>query len=182
MSLNQIDLSPALLSALYTNVLIESGSGTEAQQHEPVVPATVTAPVADPPATAEAPRHLGNNAKKILIAVNYADALHLPDETLSFLTNMLSACKLSLGDVAIVNLHHLSPAPANQLQAHFKNTRGLLFGITPADFGLAVDFPPFQVQALAGVTFLYAPALEGIQQDRALKGQLWTALQRLFGL
>ncbi len=38
--------------------------------------------------------------------VNYDNAVHLPDEELNFLTNMLAACKLSLGDVAIVNKYN----------------------------------------------------------------------------
>ena len=42
-------------------------------------------------------KSLGNNQKNILIVVNYGNAVHLPDEELSFLTSMLAACKLSLG-------------------------------------------------------------------------------------
>ena len=54
---------------------------------------------------------LGENKKNILsLLVRHKDAVHIPDNELQFLTGMLSACQLSLADVAIVNLENYPDA------------------------------------------------------------------------
>jgi len=57
-----------------------------------------------------------------------------------------------------------------------------LFGLNPIDFGLPVGFPQFQVQTVAGCTFLYAPAIEESRTDKLLKSKLWVSLRSIFGI
>ena len=144
-----------------------------------------------PPAAAETPvrmasatttSFLGNNGKNISIIVQYPGIPHLPDNTLEFLTRMLQACKLGLGDVAIQNLGDQTTIVGNDITDQLSSKIVLLFGITPADFGLAINFPEFQVQALAGITYLYAPPLEICQSEKLIKSKLWVCLQRIFGI
>src|SRR5215216_6730043 len=85
MSLNNIVLTDGQIAHLYPGVLIEPKT-------------TATIPK-------KSPSYLGNNERKILLLVNYPVDLFLPDKELSFLTSVLSACKLSLADVAIVNIN-----------------------------------------------------------------------------
>ena len=47
---------------------------------------------------------LGNNQKKIAVLVNSTAAIYLPDEELNFLLGILTACKLSMADIALINL------------------------------------------------------------------------------
>ena len=119
--------------------------------------------------TGQAWKFLGSNQQKILIVVNYSDAVHLPDEELSFLTNMLAACKLSLGDVAIVNRNNYKDVLYKEILTHFQSKIVFLFGVEPAEFGLPVSFPHFQVQSLANSTYLYTPALEERHTDTLIK-------------
>src|SRR5215213_6249659 len=83
MSLNNIHLNPQMLADLYANSLVETGTTT--------VPESA------------GPKHLGNNKKNIIIIVSHGSVPFLPDEELTFLISILSACKLSLADIAIVN-------------------------------------------------------------------------------
>src|SRR5262245_60602869 len=98
MSLNDLRLSSSLVVMLYPNSLLEA-------DHENTTPVSIK-PVEQQKgsvARSEAAKWLGNNQKNILIVVRYADVVHLPDDELNFLTGMLTACKLSLDDVAIIN-------------------------------------------------------------------------------
>ncbi|RYY52935.1 MAG: hypothetical protein EOO05_21525, partial [Chitinophagaceae bacterium] len=119
-------------------------------------------------------KFLGNNKKQVLIVVDYPGAAYLPDEELAFLTKMLTACKLGLDDVAIVNSAHYPQFSSADYLRQFRSLQVLLFGRDPELFGLPLSFPQFQVQSFAGVTFLSAPALGEMMGNTALKGTLWT--------
>ncbi|MET0393882.1 MAG: hypothetical protein ABW019_12110 [Chitinophagaceae bacterium] len=168
-----------MVATLYRSVLVDTGTAE---------PAAATAPIpvqADAPAPAEtaAPawKYLGHNRKNILIVVEHTDVLHLPDEDLGLLTNILTACRLDLGDVAIINRNNHRQSVYGDYLDYFGSRNVLLFGMDPAGFGLPVDFPAFQVQSLAGCTFLHAPALSQCH-DKVVKTQLWTSLKRIFNL
>lgn len=177
MGLNDIKLSSPLTVALYKNVLVETGMNEVTEKHVSSIPEP--APVAEQTGTLKS---LGNNQKNILVAVNYTGITHLPDEELSFLTTILAACKLDMGDIAIVNISNTPDYNYKKYTGHFKSKIVLLFGIDPAGFGLPVDFPAFQVQAVAGCTFLYAPVLGECRQNNLLKSKLWVCLRRIFGI
>lgn len=184
MSLNDIRLPALLVADLYRNALVDTRTTDTADLIDTTpVPVAVPAPAATvtEKAAATAWKFLGHNRKHILIIVDYTDVLHLPDEDLSLLTNILTACRLDLGDVAIVNRNNHRESLYSDYLHQFGSRNVLLFGTEPLQFGLPVDFPAFQVQSLAGCTFLYSPPLHAFQ-DKAMKGQLWTSLKRIFNL
>src|SRR5947209_5064906 len=92
MSLNDIQLPAALIQELYEHSLVEM---------QPA-PAKSIRPAKQ---TEKAWAFLGKNQKGICLLVDYANDVYLPDADLQFLTNILQACKLNLGDVAILNFH-----------------------------------------------------------------------------
>ena len=71
---------------------------------------------------------LGDNNKHIIILVNDVDAVYLRDEWLQFLTNILGACKLNIGDVAIIN-HANNPINFTQLNEQLVPQYFLLFDV-----------------------------------------------------
>lgn len=197
MPLNDIQLPASLLTDLYGQMLVltddaEKVKGKRIKEEGPgeaLISDVAVEPVAAPtPSTSDLSpsasswQALGHNQKDISIVVNYAGITHLPDTELQFLTNILSACKLSLADVAIVNYHAHAGTPVRQFLEHFHSKTVLLFGVTPDQFGLSARFPEFQVQQLAGVTYLSSPALEICSADQDLKKQLWTSLKRIFSI
>ena len=181
MSLNDFHLSPAVLSGLYPSSLINNEKNDIVQPDPPAKDLKKINKETEKP-TSQAWKFLGSNQQKILVVVNYSDATHLPDEELSFLTNMLAACKLSLGDVAIVNRNNYKDVFYKDILAHFLSKIVFLFGVEPSEFGLPVSFPYFQVQSLANITFLYTPALEERHTDTLLKSKLWVSLRNIFGV
>ena len=125
---------------------------------------------------------LGENRKNILVMVSYPEAVHLPDNDLALLTGILGACKLSMADVAVVNLNNHPEASYKELVAFFKSKIVLLFALEPASFGLPMSFPHFQIQPFAGNSFLFSPSLKELENDKVLKSKLWVCLKRLFNL
>lgn len=125
---------------------------------------------------------LGENRKNVLIIVSYQNAVHLPDNDLVFLTGIIDACKLSLADVAVVNLNNHPEASYKELVAFFKTKIVLLFAVEPVSFGLPMSFPHFQIQPFAGSSFLFSPSLKELENDKVLKSKLWVCLKRLFNL
>ena len=161
MSLNNIHLESNLLADLYKDVLVE----------------TDTSPV---PQTKQV-KYLGNNQKNILVIVSHQSVPFLPDDELSFLTSVLAACKLSIADIGIVNNYNLDPTVLlNIINTEAKNV--LLFGIEPLSIGLPINFPAFQLQQFNSRTYLHAPTLLEIENDKALKSKLWASLKTLFGI
>lgn len=171
MSLNDIRLTPSITAALFRSSLIEAATSGTAQK---IIPEQTQ------PETAW--KFLGNNEKKILVVVSCDNIVHLPDEELSFLTNILSACKLTLGDVAIVNMNNYSGYTYKEFTGHFTSKKVLLFGVDPLAFGLPVSFPHFQVQAFSNCDFLYSPSLNERNVDQLFKSKLWVSLRRIFGI
>ena len=88
MSLDNIQLTPILWQNLYKHALIQ----------EKKIQAS------DPIANANTIPFLGNNKKMITLLVHDEEAIYLSDASLKFLLGILSACKLSMDDIALVNL------------------------------------------------------------------------------
>lgn len=186
MSLNDIKLKPRLISDLYTNTLVESSTS-----NVPTAPPDSKI-FDDPPHASAAPKgaevpaqkevnFLGRNEKGILILVSKDDAVYLPDGELNFLTAILAACQLSLGDVAIVNWKTTRTDLA-PLQQQLGSRFVLLFDVSPLEAGLPINFPHFQIQQFNGRTYLSSPALSDVEKEVTIKRQLWPSLKKMFSI
>ncbi len=172
--INHIKLPALVVAGLYHSSLVDTG--------ETPVRYAGKGSTENIPANSLEWKWLGENRKNILVMVNYSDAVHLPDHDLDFLAGVLGACKLSLGDVAIVNLDNHPEASYKELTAFFASKIVLLFAVEPASFGLPMRFPHFQIQPFGGNSFLFSPSLKELENDKVLKSKLWVCLKRLFNL
>lgn len=168
MPLNNLELPASLVVDLYKNSLLEINDSA------PVQPTQTT--------NDNEWKYLGKNEKNILIIVNYPETMNLPDEQLNFLTSMLSACKIGITDVAIVNMKNYNGASYKYFVDHFKSKIIFLYGIEPLTVDLPLSFPHFQVQSFANSKFLYTPSLDELEKDKVLKSKLWVCLRRIFGI
>ena len=166
MELNSIRLPASVVADLYKDTLVE----TENEQK--------TIPVQD----IKEFIYLGSNKKNILICVKYPSVLHVPDEQLSFLVTMLTACKLSLEDIAIVNLKNFPDQSYKKIIKKFQPGIAFLFGVEPVEFGLPVNFPAYQLQPFNNCSFLYSPSLDELESDKLLKSKLWVCLRKIFSI
>jgi DNA polymerase III psi subunit len=123
---------------------------------------------------------LGKNEQNILIVVNEQNAAYLPDEDLALLMGILTACKLSMADVAIVNAHQNKNLGYNNLIQNFAPTLILLFGIQPVQLDFPLQFPNFQLQRYNHQTYISSPAISALAANVGMKKQLWASLQQYF--
>ncbi|HWK03710.1 MAG TPA: hypothetical protein VNS58_08760 [Puia sp.] len=144
---------------------------------------TKSAPPAGAPVADGGYKFLGNNRRKITVLVESPGVAFLPDDQLSFLTRMLEACKMNVGDVAIVNLAN-APVTITALKQQLQPNMILLFGMEPVAIRLPMNFPWFKIQAYDECTYLCAPSLEELvlpgDESRLLKSKLWMCLKTLF--
>ncbi|MDQ6814335.1 MAG: hypothetical protein M3040_11400 [Bacteroidota bacterium] len=130
-------------------------------------------------------KYLGKNGKGIIAIVHQREAVFLKEEDLTFLTNILKACQLSLADIAIIN----SAGQAigyEEIKEQFTTSTILLFDVEPSAIKLPFLIPPFQVQKFDDRTFLVAPPLGAInkptREGKLLKTKLWVSLQKVFNI
>ncbi|MBR2647307.1 MAG: hypothetical protein IKD55_00560 [Sediminibacterium sp.] len=128
---------------------------------------------------------LGNNAKKICIVVEDHSAVFLSDSDLQFLTNVLGACKLNMGDVALINSVH-SAVDIALIKKELNPSYCLLFGMDTDTIGLPFKIPLYQQQSYANCQFLVFPdfpKFSGSTEEAKLeKTRLWVSLKKLLNI
>lgn len=176
-----------LLADLYSKsiVLVETDEkelSTATLTEKKLIPAAVPAMV-----STEKPSkwYLGNNGKKITILVKEPDAVFLNEENLAFLTKILGACKLNMGDIAVVNTKRYSPL-FTEIKAELSPLVCILFDVTTNTIQVPFNLPNYQVQDYDDCQFLIAPPLNVFNgNDEAAKlekTKLWVSLKKIFNL
>ena len=193
MSLNNIALSDLIVTEWYGNAALVP---SQAQQAPPIAAQPIAAqPIIEKPAPVKPPeppvqptepstyKYLGKNNRRISIIVNSPGAAFLPDPQLEFLTKILEACRMNIGDVAIVN-YHTAPVAITNLRQQLQPQSVLLFGLEPTAIRLPINFPEFKLQPYDQCTYLSAPSLQQLVGNTAeaklLKSKLWVCLKTLF--
>lgn len=169
MDINNIELPDSVVALLYPSTLIDEG------RSEPDV-------ISQQVNSSEQIPSLGGNQQHILIIVNDSTVPFLQDEDLQQLTAILTACKLSMADVALVNVTKMDAFSYKEMLKKFNARIVLLFDLEPAVFGLPMNFPAYQIQPFAGTSFLYSISLRKLTENTDEKLKLWQALKRLFNL
>jgi hypothetical protein len=181
MDLNHIDLPAVTLVDFYATSLVDPGGSVKRKSI-----LSEDLPLKEKEGKQEKNQAswitLGHNKKNIQIILLNKETLHLPDEELQFLTGILTACKLSIADVAILNLNNYPAITCKDVTTHFNSKIIFLFGVPPIAFGLPMDFPEFQPQTFDKTVFLFSPALKDLEADKILKSKLWVCLRRIFDL
>lgn len=128
---------------------------------------------------------LGNNNKQITILVHESTAVYLEDAGLEFLSSILGACKLNLGDVAIVNVEKTQVTYAD-LKAKLNPRHLLVFDVPATSLQLPFVIPHYQIQLYDQCQFLLAPSLQVLvgnsQEAKLEKSKLWLCLKKMFQL
>jgi len=168
MSLQNIQLSADTITRLYTTPLVDMNAEKDSS-------VAITEAAQDC-------RFLGSNKKNITILVSAGDVSFLPDHSFSFLTGILNACKLTMEDVALVNISSLEDTGYTGIYKSTKPAVSLLFDVSPNDIGLPLQFPYFQVHKYNSITYLSSPSLALLENDKAAKAALWSSLKTIFQL
>lgn len=167
-------------------VAVQPAPAPKTAPPQPPPPPSQPAPRQAPAAETPAPyKFLGKNAKKITIVVQSPGVPFLPDNQLGFLTKILEACRMNIGDVAIVNAA-ATPVNITTLRQQLEPAAVLLFGLEPPAIKLPINFPVFKIQPYDNCTYLAAPPLTQLvqhsEESKLLKSKLWVCLKSLFNV
>jgi len=176
MSLNDIDLGPKILADLYKNSLI-----AEPPALKPAREKSVNQSITDlaPPI-----RFFGKNSKNYCFLVSYPNEPFIPDDKMEVLIKIMQACKITLEEIALVNVAG-DPPTIESLRTALQPQKMVLLGVSPTDIRLPMQFPLYKPQPYAGCTFLYSDSLDGMdssESGRRIKTSLWNSLKEMFGL
>lgn len=162
-----------VLQELYKNVLVET---TETKE-----PQSLSSIENQPDTHATPASYLGDFNQKVVIYTHSENDLHIAEKDLSFLTKILAACQLNLADVAIINLFRFHNNPIQQIRDMGAEKAILFYPDTIAwdlDSATRLYHPMF----IHNFQFVLAHELKDIQNQTALKTQLWGSLKILFEL
>lgn len=166
MSLDNIQLPTSIIQSLYSKSLYDLNtdkSGLNDIQAETI-------------------GFLGSNQKKIAVLVSSNEAIYLPDEQLNFLLGILTACKLSMADIALINVDKNSHLNYQIITEQLNAEKVLLFGLKANTLALPLEFPHYQVQKFNNQIYLSSAPLPELQSDKAEKMKLWNSLKSIFSL
>ena len=164
MSLDNIQLPSILLQGLYKHCLINLKNEQAANEKTELKRFST----------------LGNNRRHVLILVESEETLYMPDDLLNFLMGVLAACNLKMEDVAILNIKKNTAVTYKNLTDVLKSEKIFLFGVTPSEIGLPLEFPNYQIQQYNSQIYLTTPVLSYIQNNKIEKTKLWTCLKQIF--
>jgi hypothetical protein len=168
MGFEKTELPVFLIAGLYKNSLIAGDDAVTAVLPKKQQPNTI--------------QYLGENKKNLCLLVKYENDVYLPDSELNFLVSILQACKLNLGDVAIVN-YHLQKKSFEQIREQINCDYLLVFGIDITQLGLK-QMAPFTAQIKDGCSIIVSPATNELNNNspeaKLLKSKLWLCLKHLF--
>ncbi len=166
MSLDHIQLPAIVLQDLFTNTLVDLK--------------TVTAP---PSSFNEGNLScLGGNKRRVTIIVAHPEVIYLPDNELNFLLGILTACKLSMADVALLNYSKNPSVTYKHISEQLLAEKILLFGIEPSKLELPLQFPHYQIQQFNNQVYLSSPGLKILSDNKEEKIKLWMCLKQVFGI
>ena len=162
MSLNNIQLSGEACKNLFQNNLVQLiKTGTKEKS------------------VSTKTESLGENLQKIFFLVNDPSCRFLTDDEMEMVTKLLSACKLSMADIALVNFY-FNPMDYHSISEMFGSKKLLLFGVSSVQLELPFSIPFFQVQSFHDQLYMTAPPFRDFLNNKELKKELWTSLQKLF--
>jgi hypothetical protein len=128
---------------------------------------------------------LGNNNKQITIIVKELDAAFINDQHLQFLSNILTACKLNLGDIALINQAN-TPLLFTEIEQKNQPKFLILFDISPNELLIPLAIQPYDIVGYKNCQMLIAPSLQVMNGDsiaaKTEKGKLWMSLKKMFQL
>lgn len=164
MSIDQIVLNPASHNLLYSNqlILLEKHVKKESKIEPELI------------------KSLGGNDKKITFLINNKLHPFLSEEEMSTLEKILSACKLNLADIAIINFEKNQSLTYQEIASVFHPQKWIIFGLNTSQLDLPFDVPHFQVQKFQNSEYVFAPNFSTLILDAELKKKLWQSLQKMF--
>jgi|SRR5450631_901653 len=178
MGINDLQLSPELIAALYPETLVTAGDPVPISAP---VKARESFPAKRPPYT-----FLGKNRRALCILVSSSEEEFMPEEQMAFLQKIMAACKYSLDDIAVINTYGQS-LDMESLKNQFSPHVIFLWGSPLPDIpGFPNTLTDMSVTTWENMIVLPVAQAGLMSSDNpeglALKRVLWSSLKKIFNL
>ena len=130
-------------------------------------------------------KSLGEHHKKITVVVNDPNSVHLNETDFILLTSILNACRLTIADIALINLGK-QPVGLHQILQEYPSTLLISFAVDASQLKVKLPNTLYKVTQLGDSHILFSNALSTMQgtgvEAKQEKAKLWTVLKKIFEL
>ena len=130
-------------------------------------------------------KSLGEHNKKITVIVNDPNSVHLNETDFILLTSILNACRLTIADIALVNIGK-QPAGLHQILQELPSTLVIAFAVDANQLKVKLPSNLYKVSQIGETHILFSNALSSMQgtgiESKQEKAKLWTVLKKIFEL
>ena len=130
-------------------------------------------------------KSLGEHNKKITVIVNDPNSVHLNESDFILLTSILNACRLTIADIALINLGK-QPVGLHQILQEYPSILVISFAVDANQLKVKLPNTLYKVSQLGESTILFSNALSSMQgtgiEAKQEKAKLWTVLKKIFEL
>ena len=130
-------------------------------------------------------KSLGEHNKKITVIVNDPHSVHLNEMDFILLTSILNACRLTIADIALINLGK-QPVGLHQILQEYPSTLVISFAVDATQLKVKLPNTLYKVSQLGDSHILFSNALSTMQgtgiEAKQEKAKLWTVLKKIFEL
>jgi hypothetical protein len=130
-------------------------------------------------------KSLGEHNKKITVIVNDPNSVHLNEMDFILLTSILNACRLTIADIALINIGK-QPVGLHQILQELPSTLVLSFAVDATQLKVKLPSTLYKVTQLGETHILCSNALSTMQgtgvEAKQEKAKLWTVLKKIFEL
>ncbi|MBX9784790.1 MAG: hypothetical protein K2X48_15990 [Chitinophagaceae bacterium] len=170
MALNDIQFSGQQLSELFTDQLtILSINAAKASVAENTIQKPGKKPVS----------FKGKNRKGMLWVVHQPDQAFLSDNDFEFLSQIITACKMNMDDIALVNIA-AEKTPITEIVNELSPKTIILCGIEYQQLPFKLD--EYIITPNNNCDYFLCDELSDLRNDKAKKTKLWLALKALLQL
>ena len=130
-------------------------------------------------------KYLGEHLKQVTIIVKDELAVYLNENDLTLLSSILSACKLTLADVALINVAQ-QKLSLHEILNVLPSKLVMIFDVSSATLKIKLPTTLYKSIQLGDTYLLFSNSLSlmqgGDQSAKLEKGKLWAILKSLFQL
>lgn len=195
MSHEKTILPISILASLYKDTLVAppiSKKESEKINHSTEIPLITEAPVVptheisnNSNAHAAPLKYLGEHLKQVTVIVKDDVAVHLNENDLNLLSSILNACKLTLADIALINIAQ-QKLSLHEILETLPSKLVLIFDVSSTTLKVKLPTTLYKPLQLGDTFLLFSNGLSKMQgtdqSAKVEKSKLWVVLKQLFQL
>jgi hypothetical protein len=170
MDLNGLEFTPAQLAELF---------GQSVTITEPQIPKNIVVQKEKVAKAEKAIPFKGKNKKGLLWVVHEPEQAYLSDDDFAFLSQIITACKMNMDDVALINAA-TKDFTITEAVEQLKPATIILCGVPHKLLPVAVD--EYTLFPHQNRNYFVSDSLQALRNDKLMKSKLWTALKEILAL